>query len=239
MSSDGYNHFLVNPSGLIVGGPPASTPAAAPESAIQRLLGGAPELLDRISEQAADMSFRDPLDMSHHHISHLHLNSYTNVDGHFRAFGSGPHFRWWETHGKSTYLTMVLNVLNKVWDCYKLYDFSHNIEAKRLINEARMDLKHSMEKRDKTYNEMYGKWKILRGLMLNLLEDNRSSQYRIMIKWVVKEVEGTFESMRELLLSMHPLASNINPDALLNLKYVDKRDLTKRILNGKPHTPSQ
>lgn len=37
MSSDGYNHFILNPTDLTIGGPPASTPAAGPESAIQRL----------------------------------------------------------------------------------------------------------------------------------------------------------------------------------------------------------
>lgn len=244
MSSDGYNHFILNPSDLVVGAPPASTPAAAPESAIQRLLGGAPELLDRISEQAADMSFRDPLDMKIGDIEHLHSDTYRDVNGVLRYHMYGPRFEWWLEHGKQVYRTMFVTVKDHISQfryhmISKLGDRVLHEDAERLIESEIEAFRAVMDGPDKTYNRMYKQWKKLRGMILSLQEENRYLQHRITIKWFIKQVDSTFESMRELLLSMHPITGMIhkdpyNPRALFNEKYVGKRDLTERILKGKP-----
>ena len=238
MSSDGYNHFLVNPSGLVVGGPPASTPAAAPESAIQRLLGGAPELLDRISEQAAHMSFQDPLNIYFTDMHKLY-------DNHHELLDHDSFSPWKSKQLKASvcYDCMLENIAENLWKfsshiINRMIPSHENIaprvnQLRYIINRIIKDDSDHFED-FKSYNHLYDQWKALRAQMVGLLEDNRMSDARITGNWIIKNIDDTFTSMRELLLSMAPAKGQQNPRAPLTQKYVGKHDLTKRILEGKP-----
>ena len=233
MSSDGYNHFILNPTDLTVGGRSAPTPAAASQSAIQRLLGGAPELLDRISEQAAEMSFLDPLNIDHADMKKLYHNRH---DPWLRA--NDHPIRWWSTHGQFAYRSMLDSISDKL-DNFRIHvakarrgmvpEIAEVVHDLRVFNDTLQNRYNHLGEHVKTYYNLHKLWKELRDKMVVLLNDNRMSHARMMGNWIIKSIDDTFAIMRGLLLSME---GTHETDAPFTKKYAGKRDLTKRILKG-------